>query len=81
MLPESENSTICKSYRLQFYGLHGQKGTFSAGTIGLKNACLDNLPGFLYEKNDQIPEEFPLSVIVPQEGKVWPDESKLLCKI
>ena len=43
---------------------------FSAGATGLQNAHLDNLPGFLYEKNDQIPEEFPLSVIVPQEGQV-----------
>lgn len=36
---------------LQFYGLQDQK--FSAGATGLQN--LDKLPGFLYEKNYQIP--------------------------
>lgn len=49
---------------------YDQKGMISAGTTSLQNAHLDSLPGFLYEKNDQIPEEFLLSVIVPQDGKV-----------
>lgn len=43
---------------------------FSAGATGLKNAHLDNSAGFLDEEYDQIPEEFPLSVIGPWEGKV-----------